>query len=81
MVPLTAAPDAWAHGTELGHRMLRLMVRGGAARPRLPGGRRPYVRAPLPPRPVELGYDRDEEALFLDEGRIAPVAPKPGTSG
>jgi hypothetical protein len=56
--------------------MLRLMVRGGAPRPKLPGGRRPYVRAPLPPRPVEPGYDRDEETLYLDGGRIAPVAPE-----
>ncbi|MYS53279.1 DNA methyltransferase, partial [Streptomyces sp. SID6013] len=32
-------------------------------------------RAPLPPRPLTLRYDRDEEALFLDEGRISPVPP------
>ncbi|GHH75048.1 hypothetical protein GCM10018793_17390 [Streptomyces sulfonofaciens] len=74
-VPLTADPDAWAHGTALGHRMLRLMARRGTERPKLPGGRRPYVRAPLPPRPAELRYDPDEEALELDEGRIAPVSP------
>jgi hypothetical protein len=52
--------------------MLWLMRRDGE-RPRLPGGRRPYVRAPLPPRPVTLRYDRDEETLHLDEGRISPV--------
>lgn len=43
--------------------------------PRLPGGRRPYVRAPLPsnPGPEALDYDPDERALHIGEGRIAPV--------
>ncbi len=45
----------------------------GRRAPRLPGGRRPYVRAPLPSRPPEPAYDRDEEALLLGEGRISPV--------
>ncbi|GHJ38627.1 type ISP restriction/modification enzyme [Streptomyces sp. TS71-3] len=76
LVPLTGDPETWAHGTRLGHRMLRLMVRGGPERPKLPGGRRPYVRAPLPSRPAEVLYDPEEEALELDEGRIAPVAPE-----
>ena len=74
-VPLTGDADAWARGLELGHRLLWLMRRDGE-RPRLPGGRRPYVRAPLPSRPLTLGYDRDEEALLLDEGRISPVPPE-----
>ncbi|MFF9032372.1 type ISP restriction/modification enzyme [Streptomyces iakyrus] len=74
-VPLTGDADAWERGLELGHRMLWLMRRDGE-RPKLPGGRRPYVRAPLPSRPVALHYDRDEEALFLDEGRISPVPPE-----
>ncbi|MER5178042.1 type ISP restriction/modification enzyme [Streptomyces sp. NPDC002896] len=82
-VPLTADPDVWAHGTGLGHRMLWLMLRSGikdgrvahgtGERPKLPGGRRPYVRAPLPARPAELLYDREEETLHIGEGRIAPV--------
>lgn len=72
-VPLTADRDVWARGVALGHRMLRLMVRGGAERPKLPGGRRPYVRAPLPAHPLELRYDRDEESLLIDGGRVAPV--------
>jgi hypothetical protein len=55
--------------------MLWLMRRDGD-RPKLPGGRRPYVRAPLPSRPVDVRYDRDEEALLLDEGRISPVPPE-----
>jgi hypothetical protein len=75
-VPLTADPDTWAFGTALGRRMLRLMVRNGAERPKLPGGRRPYVRAALPPYPAQPGYDHDEQTLYLDEGRIAPVAPE-----
>ncbi|SFF20684.1 hypothetical protein SAMN02787118_104419 [Streptomyces mirabilis] len=74
-VPLTADPQAWAHGVGLGRRMLWLMRRDGD-RPKLPGGRRPYVRAPLPSRPVDVRYDRDEEALLLDEGRISPVPPE-----
>ncbi|MFJ6000028.1 type ISP restriction/modification enzyme [Streptomyces sp. NPDC092370] len=74
-VPLTGDAAEWERGLELGHRLLWLMRRDGE-RPKLPGGRRPYVRAPLPSRPVALRYDRDEEALFLDEGRISPVPPE-----
>ncbi|MDR3081155.1 MAG: DNA methyltransferase [Streptomyces sp.] len=71
-IPLTEDAGLWAHGTELGRRMLWLMRRDGE-RPKLPGGRRPYVRAPLPARPLTLHYDRDEESLHLDGGRISPV--------
>lgn len=74
-VPLTADPDVWAEGLALGHRLLWLLRRDGE-RPRLPGGRRPYVRAPLPARPRTLVYDREEEALLLDGGRISPVPPE-----
>ncbi|MGW4732368.1 type ISP restriction/modification enzyme [Streptomyces shenzhenensis] len=73
-VPLTEDPGLWSRGVELGRRLLWLMCRDGE-RPKLPGGRRPYVRAPLPPRPFAVHYDRDEECLQLDEGRIAPVPP------
>ncbi|MEU8586354.1 type ISP restriction/modification enzyme [Streptomyces sp. NPDC048664] len=71
-VPLPEDPDLFGRGVELGHRMLWLMRRDGE-RPKLPGGRRPYVRAPLPARPPTLHYDRDEEALCVGEGRISPV--------
>ncbi len=74
-VPLTDDPDLWARGVESGRRALWLMRRDGD-RPKLPGGRRPYVRAPLPSRPLVLDYDRDEEALLLDEGRVSPVPPE-----
>ncbi|MFE5138765.1 type ISP restriction/modification enzyme [Streptomyces fagopyri] len=74
VVPLTADPEVWERGVELGRGMLRLTRRDGE-RPKLPGGRRPYVRAPLPASPLELRYDRDEEALCLGEGRISPVSP------
>ncbi|MFE5818388.1 type ISP restriction/modification enzyme [Streptomyces sp. NPDC056479] len=74
-VPLTSDPELWARGVESGHRALWLMRRDGD-RPKLPGGRRPYVRAPLPSRPLTLEYDRDEEALLLGEGRISPVPPQ-----
>ena len=71
-VPLPADPDVWSRGVELGRRALWLMRRDGD-RPKLPGGRRPYVRAPLPSRPVEVRYDREEETLVVDDGRISPV--------
>ncbi|MHB9862840.1 type ISP restriction/modification enzyme [Streptomyces sp. YIM S03343] len=71
-VPLTADPERWARGVEAGRRILWLLRRDGE-RPRLPGGRRPYVRAPLPRLPRTLGYDPEEETLYLDEGRISPV--------
>ncbi|MFQ6143592.1 type ISP restriction/modification enzyme [Streptomyces seoulensis] len=72
VVPLTGDAERWAAGVAAGRRALWLMRRDGE-RPKLPGGRRPYVRAPLPPRPLALRYDRDEEALYLDEGRVSPV--------
>lgn len=71
-VPLTADPGRWARGVEAGRRILWLLRRGGE-RPKLPGGRRPYVRAPLPPFPRTLRHDREEETLYLDEGRVSPV--------
>ncbi|MET7734098.1 type ISP restriction/modification enzyme [Streptomyces sp. NPDC005402] len=74
-VPLPDDPEPWSRGVESGHRVLWLMRRDGD-RPKLPGGRRPYVRAPLPSRPLILDYDRDEEALLLDEGRVSPVPPE-----
>ncbi|MEU2715195.1 type ISP restriction/modification enzyme [Streptomyces sp. NPDC007205] len=74
-VPLTDDTELWRTGVESGHRMLWLMRRDGE-RPKLPGGRRPYVRAPLPARPLTLHYDEDEETLHLDEGRISPVPPQ-----
>ncbi|WP_327359416.1 type ISP restriction/modification enzyme [Streptomyces sp. NBC_01304] len=73
-VPLPVDPELWAHGVELGHRLLWLQLRSGE-RPKLPGGRRPYVRATLPARPTELLYDREEETLQIGEGRISPVPP------
>ena len=72
VVPLTEDTGLWARGAELGRRMLWLMRRDGE-RPKLPGGRRPYVRAPLPARPLAIHYDHDEETLHLDGGRISPV--------
>ncbi|WP_250303209.1 type ISP restriction/modification enzyme [Streptomyces sp. A 4/2] len=74
-VPLTADPRLWSSGAELGEQLLRIQLRGarGGDRPRLPGGRRPYVRAAVPPRPEALTYDPGEEALLLGTGRISPV--------
>jgi hypothetical protein len=73
-VPLPDDAGLWALGTALGERILWLLRRGGEGdRPKLPGGRRPYVRAPLPDRPTELLYDREEEALLVGDGRISPV--------
>ncbi|WP_432075483.1 type ISP restriction/modification enzyme [Streptomyces wuyuanensis] len=74
-VPFTADPGVWTRGVELGRRLIGIQLRGarGGERPRLPGGRRPYVRAAVPDRPVTMVYDTEEEALLLDGGRIAPV--------
>ncbi|MEV7280283.1 type ISP restriction/modification enzyme [Streptomyces sp. NPDC093111] len=74
-VPLPADPEVWAAGVALGRELIEVQLRGagGGARPRLPGGRRPYVRAAVPARPTELGYDPAEEVLSLGEGRISPV--------
>ncbi|WP_371530064.1 DNA methyltransferase [Streptomyces sp. NBC_01283] len=72
-VPLTSDAGIWARGTDLGRRVLALQARGDGTRPKLPGGRRPYVRAPLPARPAEVSYDPEEEALCVDAGRISPV--------
>ncbi|MFD7325113.1 type ISP restriction/modification enzyme [Streptomyces sp. NPDC059875] len=74
-VPLPADGDAWVAGVELGRRLTDVQLRGarGGERPRLPGGRRPYVRAPIPARPTTLAYEPGEETLTLDDGRISPV--------
>ncbi|MFF1356984.1 type ISP restriction/modification enzyme [Streptomyces sp. NPDC058297] len=86
-VPLPDDAGLWASGTALGERILWLLRRGADGdRPKLPGGRRPYVRAPLPDHPqvlnsvragetpfAELLYDREEQALLIGDGRISPV--------
>ncbi|MCH0539512.1 DNA methyltransferase [Streptomyces sp. MUM 203J] len=75
-VPLPGGPGTWAAGVALGQRLTGIHLRGarGGDRPRLPGGRRPYVRAPLPPDPGTLAYDAEGEALVVGgTGRIAPV--------
>jgi hypothetical protein len=75
-VPLTADAGVWAAGVALGRELVRVMLRGarGAERPRLPGGRRPYVRAALPARPSSVVYLPDEETLLIGEvGRVSPV--------
>ncbi|MDF6022015.1 type ISP restriction/modification enzyme [Streptomyces sp. JH34] len=75
LVPLPTGGDLWARGVELGQELLRLQLRGarGGERPRLPGGRRPYVRAPIQPRPDGIRYDAEEEVLVVGEGRVSPV--------
>ncbi|MBT2444685.1 DNA methyltransferase [Streptomyces sp. ISL-36] len=74
-VPLPCDPAVWRSGVELGRRLTDIQLRGarGGERPRLPGGRRPYVRAPIPARPTALAYEPEEETLTLDEGRVSPV--------
>ncbi|MFI8518238.1 type ISP restriction/modification enzyme [Streptomyces sp. NPDC085481] len=74
-VPLPADPGVWAAGVALGRELIGVQLRGarGGERPRLPGGRRPYVRAAVPARPTELAYDPEEEVLSVGEGRISPV--------
>ncbi|MFD9884067.1 type ISP restriction/modification enzyme [Streptomyces alboflavus] len=74
-VPLTSDARVWARGVAAGRRRLWLHLRGaGGERPKLPGGKRPYVRSPLPARPRTLAYDADEETLVVGEsGVISPV--------
>ncbi|WP_327291819.1 type ISP restriction/modification enzyme [Streptomyces sp. NBC_01198] len=86
-VPFPADPGDWRSGVALGGRLLWLHTRGARladpaegrdpAAPRLPGGSRPYVRAPLPAAPgqEELEYDREQRELRIGAGRISPVAP------
>ncbi|MFF2008700.1 type ISP restriction/modification enzyme [Streptomyces sp. NPDC058195] len=75
VVPLPADTARWSAGVELGQELLRVQLRGarGGERPRLPGGRRPYVRAAVPPVPDAVTYDADTGTLGLGTGRIAPV--------
>jgi hypothetical protein len=75
VVPLPADPHVWVSGVELGRRMMDVQLRGarGGVRARLPGGRRPYVRAAVPARPDAIAYNAEEEVLSLGTGRISPV--------
>ncbi|WP_329389510.1 type ISP restriction/modification enzyme [Streptomyces sp. NBC_01716] len=75
VVPLTTDPDLWTTGVELGALLTGVQLRGarGGERRRLPGGRRPYVRAAIPARPTTIGYDSEDETLHLGDGRISPV--------
>ncbi|MBM7170831.1 DNA methyltransferase [Streptomyces sp. G44] len=75
-VPLTADAGLWARGVELGERLLRLQLRGDGERPKLPGGRRPYVRAPLPALPGSLAYEAEEQVLRV--GGTGVISPVPG---
>ncbi|KOX38286.1 MULTISPECIES: type ISP restriction/modification enzyme [unclassified Streptomyces] len=74
-VPLPVGPEVWAAGVALGRDLLDVRLRGALSgtKPRLPGGRRPYVRAAVPARPTTMAYDSEDEALVLDGGRISPV--------
>lgn len=76
VVPLTADPGVWTRGVELGREITRVMLRGarGGERPKLPGGRRPYVRAAFPDRPESFGYSPEDETLLIGgTGRVSPV--------
>ncbi|MEV0775407.1 type ISP restriction/modification enzyme [Streptomyces sp. NPDC050428] len=75
VVPLTTDPDLWTTGVALGALMTGVQLRGarGGERHRLPGGRRPYVRAAVPARPTTISYDSEDETLHIGAGRISPV--------
>jgi len=75
-VPLTGSAEVWAEGVALGRQVLWLHtfgLRGGTGRPRLPGGRRPFVRERVSGLPDAIGHDPESESLLLGSGRIAPV--------
>lgn len=75
VVPLPDSAELWAEGVELGRTLIDTQTRGvrRGEPPKLPGGRRPYVRVPLPARPEALRHDSGEEALLVGEGRLSPV--------
>ncbi|HEY5833787.1 type ISP restriction/modification enzyme [Streptomyces sp.] len=87
LVPLTGDVEVWRDGLALGRRALWLHTRGARFadpqagrdpdRLRLPGGSRPYVRAPLPaaPLPGESAYDPEERVLRIGAGHVSPVSP------
>ncbi|WP_308082991.1 type ISP restriction/modification enzyme, partial [Streptomyces sp. NK15101] len=74
-VPLPRDPEVWAAGVALGRELADVQLRGALSgtRPRLPGGRRPYVRAAVPARPAAMTYDPEAEALDVGGGLISPV--------
>ncbi|MFD3540315.1 type ISP restriction/modification enzyme [Streptomyces sp. NPDC058662] len=73
-VPLAADPERWRAGLELGRRLLAVQLRGARAEPpRLPGGRRPYVRSAVTAWPRTLDYDAGSETLSLGGGTVSPV--------
>ncbi|MGW6938220.1 type ISP restriction/modification enzyme [Streptomyces xanthophaeus] len=74
-VPLTTDPGRWRAGLELGHRLLGVQLRGarGGEPPRLPGGRRPYIRSAVPAWPQGLSYDAATQTLGLGAGTVSPV--------
>ncbi len=82
LVPLPGDGEVWAAGVALGRELTRLQTRGArdGERPRLPGGRRPYVRAALPARPGELSYDADNEALTGARAGSRRCPRRPGSS-
>ncbi|WP_426363115.1 type ISP restriction/modification enzyme [Streptomyces sp. E-08] len=74
-VPLPGDREVWAAGVALGGELADVQLRGALSgtRPRLPGGRRPYVRAAVPARPATMTYDSEAEVLDVGGGVISPV--------
>ncbi len=83
-VRLPGRYEEWAAGTALGRGLREVALRGhgthAGPRPRLPGGRRPWVREALELSPrgalPSLSYEAEDQALRVgDTGLLAPVAP------
>ena len=75
-VPLTASTELWTEGVTLGRQVLWLHTFGqriSREPPRMPGGRRPFVRERISGLPDAIGHDAESESLLLGAGRIAPV--------
>ncbi|MFD7624662.1 type ISP restriction/modification enzyme [Streptomyces sp. NPDC059851] len=74
-VPLTTDPERWHAGLDLGRRLLAVQLRGvdGGEPPRLPGGRRPYVRSAIRAWPDGIDWDPETGTLSLGSGAVSPV--------
>ncbi|MHA6758771.1 hypothetical protein [Streptacidiphilus sp. PAMC 29251] len=90
-VPLPADAGLWSDGVALGRRVLWLHSFGTrygdpsadrpAGRPRMPGGRRPFVRERVSGSPDLLAYDPETESVLLGHALTEGEADDDGDEG